>query len=102
MMTTAKIDYQQNAIHVAGELNFTTAVSLWKESLSRLPAYTALHFDLADVSASNSGGVALLLEWMKYAKQQNKPIHFNHIPASLLSILSVSGVASMLDGSVLS
>jgi ABC-type transporter Mla MlaB component len=57
MNDKATIDYQQNAMMVAGELNFTTVVRLWNDSLPKLAAYPALHFDLAQVSASNSGGV---------------------------------------------
>jgi phospholipid transport system transporter-binding protein len=98
MNDNAKIEYQQNTMKVVGELNFTTVVRLWNDSLPKLVTYPALHFDLAQVSASNSGGVALILEWIKYANQQNKAISFSNIPANLLSILSVSGVANLLNG----
>src|SRR5688572_24002437 len=96
MADIAGIDFQQVLIVVSGELNFTTVATLWKESLPRLSGYTELNFYLAKVSGSNSAGVALLLEWIKYAKQEKKPIHFTNIPAHLASILSVSGISALL------
>jgi phospholipid transport system transporter-binding protein len=99
MNDTVAIEYQQSSIVIIGELNFTTVVSLWNESLPKLAAYPSLHFDLAKVSTKGSGGVALILEWIKYAKRHNKPINFSNVPANLLSILSVSGISNMLNGS---
>ncbi len=96
MTDVAGIDFQQILIVVSGELNFTTVPKLWKDSLPRLSGYSILNFDLAKVTSSDSAGVALLLEWLKYAKQENKPIQFTNIPAHLSSILSVSGVTQML------
>lgn len=96
MKDAAGIEFQQILIVVSGELNFTTVAKLWKESLPRLSGYSALNFDLAKVTSSNSAGAALLLEWLKYAKQENKPIQFNNIPAHLSSILSVSGISNMV------
>ena len=72
MNDIAAVDYQKEAMIVTGELNFTTVVRLWKDSLPKLATYSSLHFDLAKVTASDSGGVALILEWVKYAKKQNK------------------------------
>lgn len=97
MSPAATLACQQERIMVQGELNFTTVVSLWNNSLPKLAAYSSLHFDLTHVTVSNSGGVALILGWIKYAKEKNKSITFNNIPASLLSILSVSGVSGLLN-----
>jgi phospholipid transport system transporter-binding protein len=99
-MNQATIAYQPDSIRVSGILDFAGAAALWKDSLTKLGGYPALQFDLSGVTASNSGGVALLLQWLKYAKQHQKVIDFQHIPASLASILAVSGVASLLSESV--
>jgi phospholipid transport system transporter-binding protein len=88
---------QDNTLVLAGELNFTTVVSLWKASLPLLEKQTALRFDFSRVTSSNSAGVALMLEWIKYAKHVGKPIQFCDVPAKLLSIIVVSGIENMVE-----
>jgi phospholipid transport system transporter-binding protein len=95
-METATLQLQQNKLCVIGALNFVTVVKLWRESLPTLAPLSALQFDLAQVTSSNSAGVSLLLEWVKYAKQSGKTIEFKNIPAQLLSIIKVSGIQNIL------
>jgi phospholipid transport system transporter-binding protein len=90
------IGYQNDMLVVSGELNFVTVVNLWKDSLPKLNNYSTLHFNLANVTASNSAGLALILEWIKYAKRHNKPISFTNIPEHLTSILQVAGMQQMM------
>jgi phospholipid transport system transporter-binding protein len=97
MTHTANIQQENNFFAVSGELNFITVVKLWKQSLPLLSQSSALDFDFGQVSASNSAGVALLLEWLKYAKQQQKSVSFKNIPKHLHSIIAVSGVSEILE-----
>ncbi|MES2216775.1 MAG: STAS domain-containing protein [Pseudomonadota bacterium] len=97
MSSAASIDYQADSLQVSGALNFVTVVALWRESLAKLPAYNALHFDMAKVSDCNSAGLALMLEWLKYAKRNNKKIIFNNIPANLASIIKVAGINQIVN-----
>lgn len=97
MTATASISYQDNHLTLSGDLDFNTVVKLWADSLPLLAqAPAAFSFDLRKVTSANSAGLALLLEWVKYAKQVNKPIQFHHVPAQLVSIATVSGVMSMI------
>jgi phospholipid transport system transporter-binding protein len=97
MDNVARIDYQSDCLHVSGELNFVTVVALWRESLAKLPAYAALVFDMGKVSDCNSAGLALMLEWLKYARRVNKKIKFNNIPANLASIIKVAGINKIVQ-----
>lgn len=90
------ISYQNDFFIVAGELNFTTAAVLWSESLPLLAKAPQLNFDLTKVTSSNSGGLALILSWIKYARRHNKAVRFNNIPKQLNSIISVAGIGKML------
>jgi phospholipid transport system transporter-binding protein len=94
--SSAGIVFQNDFFVVSGELNFTTVVALWNNSLRLLTQAPQLNFDFTQVTASNSAGLALILEWMKYAKQHNKSIRFNNIPKQLNSIIAISGIANML------
>jgi phospholipid transport system transporter-binding protein len=96
MPRKANIVASDNLLVVSGELVFQTVMTVWEASLPLLANQSALQFDLAGVTLSNSAGVALILEWMKFAKLHNKVIKFHNTPAQLLSIISVSGLETML------
>ncbi len=96
MKATATIVDEQSRLIVSGELNFETIVVLWKQSLSLLAKHPRIDIDLSKVTVSNSAGLALLLEWLKYGKRENKVVIFTAIPAQLRSIASVAGVDFMV------
>lgn len=93
----ASVHFSGSDMTVMGELNFVTVISLWNESLPLLKNQDELHIDLAKVTSANSAALALLLEWLKYAKSVNKPVFFQNVPASILSIAAVSGVDKVLN-----
>ena len=92
----ANIVVENNTLIVSGKLNFSTVMTLWNESLPLIANYAALHFDLSRVTTANSAGLALLLEWIKRAQHEKKSITFDHVPAQLRSIATVSGIDKML------
>ena len=87
---------EKGQLIVSGELNFATILGLWNQSLPLFINCSHIDIDLSQVTLSNSAGVALLIEWLKYAKQNNKAIAFHGIPAQLQSIAAVAGVALSL------
>lgn len=92
MNTTATIELKNECFYVAGSLNFDSVVSVWNVSLPLLSSCSSLSFDFSSVTASNSAGLALLLEWMKYAKVKKKTIRFSHLPTQLISIANAAGL----------
>lgn len=92
----ATIVNENNRLIVSGELNFETIVALWKQSLPFIAKHAEIEIDLSKVTASNSGGLALLLEWLKLAKCEKKTIRFSNVPEQLRSIARVAGVGSLL------
>ncbi len=83
---------ENGRLTVSGELNFETVTTLWKQSLLFLAKYPVIHIDLSKVTTSNSAGLALLVEWLKYGKREKKTIHFSGIPLQLQSIAEVANV----------
>lgn len=94
--TVAHIVADNGRLVVSGQLNFATAKKLWNASLPLLAIHNELHFDLAKVLSSNSAGIALLIEWVKYARRHQKIITFERLPTQLQSIAAVSGVSEIL------
>ncbi len=81
---------------VAGELDFTTVVQLLKDAEPLLGAGTDVLVDLQGVTRSDSAGLALLIEWMRAAKRQQKSIQFLNIPPQMLDIARVSSLDQVL------
>jgi phospholipid transport system transporter-binding protein len=96
MMAGADIIKDQDCLVVSGHLNFATIVPLWNRSLSLLAEKSSLRFDLSKIVSANSAGLALLLEWLRYAKEKRKPITFENMPSQLLSIAVVAGIDKIL------
>jgi phospholipid transport system transporter-binding protein len=52
---------------VSGDLGFETVPGLWKQSLSRLDDSVAPVIDLGQVTQVDSAGLALMIEWLRWA-----------------------------------
>jgi phospholipid transport system transporter-binding protein len=81
---------------VCGEINAQTAVELLNQSKPRIAGDGRLTIDLAQVTRSDSTGVALLLEWMRMAARANREIHFANLPVQMRAIAEVCGVDHLL------
>ena len=88
----SQIEKQEDRLVVSGDLNFSTVPRLWQDSLVLLAASPKWNFDLAKINFSNSAGLALLIEWVKYAKKMQKEIYFHHIPAQFRSIIDATSM----------
>ncbi len=52
--------------------------------------------DLSGVTETDSAGIAVVLAWLREAKQQNAPLQLLNIPASLRSLAAVYGVSDLI------
>jgi len=90
------IRLENECLFVSGELNFETVMRVLSESLPLLAQCKQWQFNFSEVSEANSAAIALMLEWLKYAKQQGKPISFGQLPLQLNSIATVLGVSTII------
>jgi len=89
------------SISVSGELNHQTVPALLKQSGELLFRGDGnpggdIAVDLNAVSRADSAGVALLIEWLRQAKRNNKTIRFSNMPEQMHEIATVSGVDKLL------
>jgi len=82
---------------VSGELTFATVPAVWRETREWFSEGGAIAVDLAGVSRADSAGLALLLEWLRSAKQRGAPVVFEHMPAQIRAIARLSALESVLD-----
>ncbi len=91
-MNLAAIVKQDNRLIVSGDLTFATVNALWQQSLSLLSNSPELNFDFSGAKTVNSAGLALLIEWIKYARQHKKNLHFSQLPDEFRSIGEAAGI----------
>ena len=84
-------------LRVSGELSFKSVPELVANSRNFFKGSNSFDVDLVDVKRADSAGVALLIEWQRQTKQQNKSIDFYNIPSQMLAIARLSGVDELLS-----
>jgi phospholipid transport system transporter-binding protein len=85
---------------LTGALSFETLPAVLAESAQ----YTArpdlperLTIDFAGITAVDSSAVALLLEWRREAQRLQKVLEFINLPANLLALATLYGVAELIQ-----
>ncbi len=96
---TAEIEQLANGeFKISGTLDFSTVPSILLKSQSLFASTDSIKIDFSAVEHSNSAGLALLIEWMRSAKTNDKQIIFQHLPVQMQEIARVCGVESNLPG----
>lgn len=83
-----------------GPLSFETVPGVLVESdkyAARTDLPDALTIDFAQVTHVDSSAVALLLEWLRRAKRRGKTLAFVNLPANLLALARLYGVAELIQ-----
>ena len=81
---------------ISGDMTFATAEKLLKVAESAFEEHTRLEIDLADVTATDSAGLALLLEWVTWANHSVREISFENVPEKILAIAKTTEVEPLL------
>jgi len=89
-------DADSQTYNIRGELTLATAKAVLSESTDLFGNAAKLDIDLANVTRADSAALALLMSWMRQAREGNKPIQFQHIPAQMLAIAKASGLDEIL------
>ncbi|NCA69027.1 MAG: STAS domain-containing protein [Sphingobacteriia bacterium] len=79
-----------------GRLDFSTVARLAVCGGELLHAQTVVEIDLAGVTAANSAGLALLLEWLDMARARGARLTYRNLPDSLARLARVSNLESVL------
>lgn len=82
---------------VSGNLEIETATAAYAESMLKFSPFSELEIDLSGVVRADSAGLALLLEWIHWAKNTAREIRFKNVPDQILSIARISEVDGVLS-----
>lgn len=81
---------------VAGALTFATAPGLYHESRAWFVPGAELVIDLAQVERADSAGLALMIEWLKHARDASCRLTFANIPDQVQTLIRVNGLQAAL------
>jgi phospholipid transport system transporter-binding protein len=100
-MSTVRFEKDNDTVYrIIGEMNMSTVPQLLT-SMSQLFSGNAdtRVIDLAEVSRSDSAGLALLLEWQRLAQEQNIQLSYRNLPEQMQSIIQISGLDKLISAS---
>ena len=83
-----------------GALSFETLPAVLVQSAeyaARADLPERLTIDFARITHVDSSAVALLLEWRRQAQRRGKRLEFVNLPANLLALASLYGVAELIQ-----
>ena len=80
-------------------MTMATVVTLRSEGLRVFARGTgAIEVDLADVQRADSGGLALLVDWLAWARRARRALRYASLPPAVRSLARLSDVESLLVG----
>jgi phospholipid transport system transporter-binding protein len=96
MMDYELVDRGEGKFALNGRMTFGTAGEILRESEDLFEEHTRIEVSLAGVTASDSAGLALLLEWITWANHTVREITFADVPDKINAIAKVTEVDSLL------
>jgi phospholipid transport system transporter-binding protein len=96
-MATFEVQADERAM-LSGELRFDTVGSLLEAGSRVIGEGRVAVIDLASVSAGDSAGLALLIEWLSVARNLDRPLRYENIPLQLQQLARLSEVEELLLG----
>jgi phospholipid transport system transporter-binding protein len=76
---------------IDGDLTFATIDKQTLKSFSFLKEAKEITIDLGRVTSTDSAGLALMIEWIRYSRHNRTQIAFKNIPEQLLNLAKLSG-----------
>lgn len=89
-------DRGEGRFALSGEMTFDTAERILRESEDPFEEHTQLEIDLSGVTASDSAGLALLLEWVTWANHTVREVRFTELPERVMAIARTTEVERLL------
>ena len=99
-MTTEMAEISQpsaGTIALKGVLNFDTVPALMKQAEPMLAQSKDVSVDFSGVEKTNSAGLALLLEIVRFMQLRNASVRFENIPEQIAIVARAYGIDAALD-----
>jgi phospholipid transport system transporter-binding protein len=77
---------------IDGDLTFSSLDKKTVNSFAFLTSAKKIVIDLGGVGNTDSGGLALLVEWLKYARGRRVQLQYRNVPEQILNLAKLSGL----------
>lgn len=98
-MSNLNLDPDQEGRYLlSGELTFATVPDVYEQGHAMFanPVSTLTLSFINGAARTDSAGLALLVEWLREAREHGKTLRFENIPAQLKDLARVSGLERVL------
>lgn len=75
-----------------GPLTFDSVPDLWQAGLRLITRHSAITLDLQGLTRTDSAGLAVMVEWMRVARQHSARLQFRNVPAQLRALARTAGL----------
>ena len=89
-------DLGGGSFSLSGDMTFSTAGEILRESEEIFEEHTRIEVDLSGVKETDSAGLALLLEWITWANHTVREIRFLEMPEKIEAIAKTTEVDDLL------
>ena len=96
------LDRGGGRLEVKGALTFATARKARQQGLQLLDAASAaeIEIDCSGVTASDSAGLSVLLDWLAAARAARRSLQLRNLPEPIRAVAQISDVAEILEAGV--
>lgn len=102
MTASCQIEAQGDGrVRVTGELTFATARearAAGQRVLKSQPPQQAIHIDCGGIVRGDSAGLAVLLDWLGWARAAGQRLTYANLPPQIISIAEISELDELLVG----
>jgi phospholipid transport system transporter-binding protein len=96
ILITSPMPSEGKTLNLTGDLVIGSVASLLKQANSLFSEHRQVTIDFKEVPRVDSAGLALLLEWVEWARDNDARIQFRNVPDALIRIARLSNVEEML------
>ena len=96
----AELEIRNGVLAIRGEISFETIPTVLAETAefaARPDLPERITIDFTGITGVDSSAVALLLEWRRMAASRGKTLLFSNLPANLLALAELYGVAELIQ-----
>ncbi|OGT57350.1 MAG: hypothetical protein A3F14_06245 [Gammaproteobacteria bacterium RIFCSPHIGHO2_12_FULL_43_28] len=97
MTKHAAITMDNHRVILTGALCFSNVMLIYKKSLLYFKQTPELEIDFSQLKSCDSSGLALIFEWLRWAKRHQRAIRFTALPSELQSIAYAARVNQVLQ-----
>jgi phospholipid transport system transporter-binding protein len=92
----AQLTQIDNRWNISGDVVIGTVPAILASSKS-LPIAVDTMVDFAKVNNIDTSAISLILEWKRRAQQEKQALKFVNLPANLISLTQLYGVAELIN-----